>query len=106
MRVSSYNTVRYKVDAVEQRYMVNSGARGIILYETRTTTNPRTEVGCVEYLTYNTILKYLVPVNYTNTNGTPGDFAASVLHTFGLVATVASAPSGRCGLRTRAGSIV
>jgi hypothetical protein len=67
MRVSSYS----KVDAVELRYMVNSGARG--------TKNKglRTEVGCTSIIPiiYPIIFKCKVPVIYTA--GAPGDFVAS-----------------------------
>ena len=65
MRVSSYS----KVDAVEQRYMVNSGVRG--------TKNKglRTKVDCTSIvpIIYPIIFKYQVPVIYTT--GTLGDFA-------------------------------
>jgi hypothetical protein len=68
MRVSSY----IKADVVEQRDMVNSGARG-----TTKDWNLRTEVGCTNIvpITYPIMSKYLVPVIYSI--GTPGDVVAS-----------------------------
>jgi hypothetical protein len=81
MRLISYS----KVDAAEQRDMVNSGVGGT------KDRDLRTGVGCalVVPIIYPIIFKYLVPVIYSI--GTPGDVAASG---FGLVAGTFP---GRCG---------
>jgi hypothetical protein len=69
MSVSSYS----KVDAAEQKDMVNSGVRGT------KDRNLRTEVDCKSIVptTCPIIFKYLVPVIYSNSTGTPGGFIAS-----------------------------
>ena len=67
MRVSSYS----KVDAVEQRDVVNSGVRG------KEDWILRTEAGCTSIvpIIYPTMFKYLAPAIYGV--GTPGDVVAS-----------------------------
>jgi hypothetical protein len=59
--VSSYLHSKADADAVEKGHMANSGP-GLVVSNT------------VPNLQY--ISKYLVPVNYINSNGTPGDYVA------------------------------